>query len=135
MNGTEKFIHHETRSARSGSPSGGAGHFDIVEDETGPYVSNADLGFQSRHDTVAEAIAEAERLADEYDAKHNMTTPKHVVRKGGVLPSVYLQKDGSWGEYKTARRFSTQAKADTAGRAAAGDNFGTFPTSTPRRIK
>lgn len=63
------FIHHETRSARRADPSGGAGYFDVLEDSrTGIYVSNANTGLIARVDSVAEGIAEAERLADKYDA-------------------------------------------------------------------
>lgn len=72
---SDKFYHHETRIARNAPPdAGSAGRFDVLEDEHGVYVSNADIGFMGRVDSVAEGIAEAERLADKYDAAHARLT-------------------------------------------------------------
>ncbi len=56
-------------------------------------------------------------------------SPKYVVRKGG-MKELYLQPDGSWGSYKTSKRFASQDKAGAAyERLYAGHDYGVFPTS------
>jgi hypothetical protein len=55
---------------------------------------------------------------------------KFVVRRGGFSHPVYLQKDGSWGIYRTAKRFTSQDKAENFYRANyGGEDFGIFPVS------
>jgi hypothetical protein len=46
--------------------------------------------------------------------------PKMVVRKNtlAMAGDIWLQRDGSWGDYRTARRFPDQDKADAGARAA-----------------
>lgn len=55
---------------------------------------------------------------------------RHVVRRGG-LHELYLQPDGSWGPYETAKRFTSQgaACADHARRFPGSEDFGVFPCS------
>ena len=61
------------------------------------------------------------------------TKPKIVVRRNQFAPDEYLQKDGTWGAYKTARRFASQAAAECVAWAHGIEVFGLFPVSTPRR--
>lgn len=64
------------------------------------------------------------------------TKPKYVVRTAtGFAPAhdQYLQRDGTFGAYATAKRFTTQAKADIAA-TATGVVCGLFPCSTPRAM-
>jgi len=57
-------------------------------------------------------------------------TQKIVVRKGGLVENLYLQKDGSWGDLKTARRFSSQdAAMKFYRRFHKSDDFGLFPAA------
>jgi hypothetical protein len=58
-------------------------------------------------------------------------TVMFIVRKCGLFGSkyydIYLQRDGSWGIYKTAKKFKTQDAADKAGLTAMPDgNYGIF---------
>lgn len=53
-----------------------------------------------------------------------------VVRKGSLTEDLYLQDDGTWGPYKTARRFYSERKAEQAAHTALGQdnhNWGLFP--------
>jgi len=55
------------------------------------------------------------------------------VRKNSLREDLYLQKDGTWGRYGTARRFDTQAEADAVCEATP-DAGGIFACSVPRRL-
>jgi hypothetical protein len=50
---------------------------------------------------------------------------KYVVRSGG-FGEPYLQRSGAWGDYETARQFTTPEAADIAGWDH-GANYGVFP--------
>lgn len=57
-----------------------------------------------------------------------------VVRQNTLTSGpVWMQRDGSWGEYKTARRFADQDKADAGARAAGHEVFGLFPVGKGKR--
>lgn len=56
-----------------------------------------------------------------------MKRERCVIRKGSVTENVYLQRDGTWGEYRTARRFYSQNAAEKAGTALGIDDYGIFP--------
>lgn len=64
-----------------------------------------------------------------------MTTPRIVVRANVIWDARYMQPDGTWGEYETARRFKDQDAAEAAAEAAKLGPVGLFPISVPRRIK
>lgn len=66
----DKFIHHERCCAISASADGESGCYDVIEDDHGIYVNNANEGCLARYATVAEAVENARDLADRYDAKH-----------------------------------------------------------------
>jgi len=54
---------------------------------------------------------------------------KCVVRRGGI-ESAYLQKDGAWGGWKTAKSFDSQTAARKFYRLFhSGENYGLFPRS------
>jgi len=54
---------------------------------------------------------------------------KYVVRLGGSK-ELYLQADGTWGDYETSKRFNTQGEAATFhNRFFSGENYGVFPVS------
>lgn len=59
------------------------------------------------------------------------TQPTYVVRKNG-LEWIYLQKDGTFGAYKTARVFKTQ---DDAAKLTEPGGHGVFERSVSRRIR
>ena len=68
----------------------------------------------------------------------NQTSPRvGIVKNGSLLDAatpggLWLQRDGSWGERSTARRFKSDAEAD----AMPGHEFdGIFPFSNGRRKK
>jgi hypothetical protein len=65
-----------------------------------------------------------------------MTYPKYIVRPGGFDHDLYLQRDGTTGPYKTAKRFSgpsAQARAEKwAFRMTRSVDFGLFKID-PRR--
>jgi hypothetical protein len=64
-----------------------------------------------------------------------MTKPRYVIRNAGTLTAdEYLQRDDSWGPYKTARRFKSQEAADDHARAL-DLNYGLFPCSVPTKRK
>lgn len=77
---------------------------------------------------------EMKRRASVYElAKAAKRKTKYVVRRGGFHHSVFLQKDGSWGIYRTAKRFATQDGAENFYRANYGGNdFGVFPVGSYR---
>ncbi len=66
------------------------------------------------------------------------TSPRvGIVKNGSLLDAatpggLWLQKDGSWGERSTARRFKSDAEADAV---PGHDADGIFPFSTPRRLR
>ena len=60
-----------------------------------------------------------------------MTSPRCVVRMGSLSENLYLQKDGSWGRYGTARRFRSDAEAEPF---CEPGGHGIFPCSVPRRL-
>jgi len=66
-----------------------------------------------------------------------MTYPKYIVRPGGFDHDLYLQRDGTTGPYKTAKRFSgpsAQARAEKwAFRMTRSVDFGLFKIE-PRRV-
>jgi len=55
------------------------------------------------------------------------TRPKRVrVRKGSLTEDVYLQKDGRWGPWKTARIFASENAAEKACAKLKITNYGLF---------
>ena len=70
----------------------------------------------------------------EYHAPE-MTNAKHVIRMGSLTEEKYLQRDNTWGDYKTAKRFKNQDAANEHGQKhvtpAHGQNWGTFAISVP----
>lgn len=58
--------------------------------------------------------------------------PSYVVRLATMERDVYLQPSGEWSEYRTAKRFKNQDKADAAGEHTR-EAFGVFPCSPPGR--
>ena len=65
------------------------------------------------------------------------TNPNFVIRLGSLVKEEYLQRDGSFGNYRTARRFKNIDLADRAAIGRLGDmgDYGIFPVSTRRRIR
>jgi hypothetical protein len=60
-----------------------------------------------------------------------MTQPRYVVTDNGKAN--YLQPDGTWGPYRTAKRFKAEA-ADKACEETPGA-VGVFPCSVPKPIR
>lgn len=60
------------------------------------------------------------------------TKPRCVVRKSGLqLHAEYMQPDGSWGDYRSSKRFRDQHEADNFARRYEC-NYGIFKVSLPR---
>lgn len=60
----DKFIHHETISARDADEQHESGWFNVIEDEYGPYVFDCGSGMvRGRYETVTEAVQAAEGFA------------------------------------------------------------------------
>lgn len=61
--------------------------------------------------------------------------PTYVVRCArSMTVDRYIQKDGSWGDYKTARVFKTQDACITRAEGLAlGNYYGIFPRSSGRK--
>lgn len=64
------------------------------------------------------------------------TQPRNVVRRGSLTEDKYIQPDGTWGDWQTAKRFSNEDLATQFyDRFFPGvDNYGLFPCSVPRRL-
>lgn len=90
-----KFIHHESCAARFALPDGALGRFDVIEDETGPYVSTANAGLLSRWNTVEGATKEAERLADQYDRSYVSPEPVTMSAQQADFILRYLPDENS----------------------------------------
>lgn len=67
----------------------------------------------------------------DFGKERPVTKPTYVVRKNG-LAEVYLQKDGTFGPYKTARIFKSQDEAEPF---TMPGYHGIFPRSAPRAKK
>lgn len=58
--------------------------------------------------------------------------PTCSVKNAGTLSDTWLQKDGSWGDHKTRKKFKDQDKAEQAVKKFFGEDFpyyGIFPNS------
>lgn len=60
-----------------------------------------------------------------------MTTPRLVVRRNAVESS-YMQPSGTWGDYRTAKRFPSEASADRFAASHGVTDHGLFSVSAPR---
>ena len=49
-----------------------------------------------------------------------------VIRRNQLSPSEYLQRDGTWGDLRTARRFASQNAAAKAAEQLGIDQYGIF---------
>ena len=67
----DKFIHHDTLSARYADEARRAGYFDVIEETDGFYVYDCFIGMYrgGRSDSLADATEQAQKLVDEYDAE------------------------------------------------------------------
>lgn len=48
------------------------------------------------------------------------------IRKAVLFPELYMQADGKWGPWKTAKRFRTQDEADRFAESRTKDGYGLF---------
>lgn len=64
-----------------------------------------------------------------------MTKPKTVIRKNSLAVDHYMQKDGTFGAYATAKRFATDDAADAFALLHGVTDHGLFPVSVARRRK
>src|SRR5262245_60571247 len=82
----DKFLHHDTVSAVGADDRRESGWFDILEDETSPYVYDRGSGMVlSRHKSVETATAAAQRAAKAWDEVAALRAPQ------GESPSRWTQ--------------------------------------------
>lgn len=62
------------------------------------------------------------------------TKPRVVVRRN-ALESEYMQPSGDWGDYRTAKRFTSDAAADAFAATHGVTDHGLFNVSVRRRIR
>ena len=62
------------------------------------------------------------------------TKPKRIICRDSLF-NPYVQSDGSWGPYKTAKRFEDDQRADQYARNLGLVNYRILPISKPKVIK
>ncbi|HIV77257.1 MAG TPA: hypothetical protein H9899_07015 [Candidatus Sphingomonas excrementigallinarum] len=82
------MIHHETISANHASEMDGQGHFNVIESDGEFKVIAGDGGMTiNAHDTLADAIKEAQLWADDYDADHEAAMSKRSMEANPLWAS------------------------------------------------
>lgn len=116
---TDKFIHHECVCARSADGDGSNGSYDVIEDNHGIYVNNANEGCKGRFDNVQEAIEFAWTLADAYDDKNALK--EFQVSCEAVLDVIVIAKTPEEAIRKIRDRFHVTLPVDELAGHKLGD--------------
>jgi len=79
------MIHHETISAEFASEDSGEGRFNVIEQDGEFKVICGDGGMTiNEHDTLEEAIKEAQLWADDYDADERARRDQRSMEKASL---------------------------------------------------